>query len=733
MFKTLDLNTDWNERIKELNVYSIIKDHNNTLWIGTRGQGIWKHNLGTGVTKNYLSENCPGLNSNSILDLKLSNDGKIWIATDGRFVTLLDPITNKFTQINNRNDDWSQGVLSIDDDENFVWCGTWGGGIKKVNKKTLQYTSINFDEKDQFKNSILDLELQDTILWVANVGLGLIRYNTLNGNYRIYSKETNQKEFPAERINDIFIENSNSLWISTDGGGLYHFSPDTEKFYNVTNEYELNSNVIQSSLTDKNGNIWAATISGISHIAPSQKLLCNFNNHNGLLTNQMNKSAIFFDKEENTIYTGSVEGVNYFNPDNIVIDSTVNNVVFTEISVMGTTLTNPNNSNLLTPIDVTSTVHLYPSEKIFTIHFSSMDFTSSVKSRYYYKLEGFDKDWVETPFSKNYVQYTNLYPGDYTLKVKTCNSDGICSNDETSIEIIVHPAFWQTFLFKLLIMLVVLLAVYIYSRNKYASLINAKRKLEIKVLQRTEEIQNQKEQIENQNLELALANQAKDKFFSIISHDLKNPIASIDQLIELIIMQHQEENTDDRISMYLDMLKKTSQHSLNLLEDLLVWARTQTNRIKIDKTTILLDDLFSEVENFCRPMAQNKNLELIFPIANQLKVNADKNTILTVLRNLVTNAIKFSNQGDQIKILVEDHQQKYHIKVIDNGIGISESEKKKLFKVEHFVSKKGTSGETGTGLGLILCYEFLTLNGEQIWVESEKGKGSTFIFSLQKA
>ncbi|MBN2261828.1 MAG: hypothetical protein JW735_02885, partial [Prolixibacteraceae bacterium] len=150
----------------KINVYSIIKDQYENIWIGTRGNGLWMINHDTGETKNYLSEQHNGLNSNSILTLKPGSDGKIWIGTDGSFVSFFDPKSQSFTQVP-FGTDWSQAVFAIEESPNYIWAGTWGGGIKKIEKKTLQYSSINFDADDQYRNTVFDLAMHDSILWVA--------------------------------------------------------------------------------------------------------------------------------------------------------------------------------------------------------------------------------------------------------------------------------------------------------------------------------------------------------------------------------------------------------------------------------------------------------------------------------------------------------------------------------------------------------------------------------------
>ncbi len=726
MFKTLKIEDPQSPRPIEINAYSIIRDHNNNLWIGTRGQGLWQYNLVTHETENYQSKE-----TNSILDLKLSDDGKIWIGTDGNFVSSFDTKTKQFQTLNHSGDDWSQAIFTMSENKEFLWGGTWGGGIKKIDKKTRKYTSINFDEKDQFRNAVFDIELQDSILWIANVGIGLIKYNIKTGTHKSYSHSDAFPEFPKERIIDIYVESPNSLLISTDGAGLYQFIPSEEKAQRVCNTELLSSNIIQSAINDRDGNLWIASISGISLFDRKKEKIYNFDKHNGLINSQLNKGALFYDKISNVLYTGGVEGINYTNPSSIIIDSIVSPVVITDLKILGKSITKPNQRNIQKPINLADKIDLYRKDKIITLHFSSMEYNPSLKNKYQYKLEGFEKEWTETSYSKNFVQYTNLYPGEYKFVVKACSSDGLYSNNETAIQIIVHPAFWQTIYFYILIALALALAIFIYLKNRTQKLVEAKERLEQKVAERTSEIQLQKEQIEKQNQDLEIANQTKNKFLSIISHDLRNPISSIDQMANLICMQYGKVS-GEKMQLYFEALKNSSSQTLNLLDSLLIWAHTQTNRITIKKEQILVDDLITETASSCSSVANKKNIELKFPPKSNLKAFVDKNTIETVLRNLVTNAIKFTPENGKIEVQVEDKGSDVVFKVTDNGVGMKEEVMSNLFKIEKLTSRPGTSGERGSGLGLILCFEFLALNGGKIWVESELGKGSTFYFTVKK-
>ncbi len=232
------------------------------------------------------------------------------------------------------------------------------------------------------------------------------------------------------------------------------------------------------------------------------------------------------------------------------------------------------------------------------------------------------------------------------------------------------------------------------------------------------------------------SNQTKDKFFSIIAHDLRNPFNAL-LGFSSILKEDFYELDKEELKSYIDLLDDTIKNTYKLLENLLLWSRSQINRIDFNSEKINLSDFTNEAIQLFEQAAQSKQLTLSNQIDKNIFVNADKNLLFTVFRNLLSNAIKFSHKGGEISIQskpVDNVGQEFvEIAVIDSGVGIPEKALSKLFNVGESYSTKGTDNESGTGLGLILCKEFVEKHGGKIWVKSEEGKGSKFIFTLPVA
>ncbi len=234
--------------------------------------------------------------------------------------------------------------------------------------------------------------------------------------------------------------------------------------------------------------------------------------------------------------------------------------------------------------------------------------------------------------------------------------------------------------------------------------------------------------------EIKLLNATKDKFFSIIAHDLKSPFSALLGFSELLLENHATYDDAER-EEYIRFINDGSIKTYKLLENLLTWAQSQTGRIKFTPEKINIEELINEIISLLEEPAGNKEIKLISNTERDLSVNADKNMINTVIRNLISNAIKFTPKGGDItvkshKTTDENNQEFVKISIKDSGVGISPEIQTKLFKITENVSTKGTEKEAGTGLGLILCKEFVEKHNGKIWVESEVGKGSNFKFTI---
>jgi signal transduction histidine kinase len=233
------------------------------------------------------------------------------------------------------------------------------------------------------------------------------------------------------------------------------------------------------------------------------------------------------------------------------------------------------------------------------------------------------------------------------------------------------------------------------------------------------------------NNELKKINATKDKFLSIISHDLKSPIRSLNSLTEMIFKKF-DNMKEEKKKEILQIVSKESKKLYELLENLLNWSRSQRGTIEFKPQEILVNDIINDNISLLEGVAKEKNIDLKSNLDKNIILNIDKNMISTVFRNLISNALKFTNENGKVHINYNEQKNYIILSVDDDGVGMSEESIKKLFKIESSFSTKGTKNESGTGLGLILCKDFITSHKGEIFVESKINEGTSFKIKIYK-
>jgi signal transduction histidine kinase len=232
--------------------------------------------------------------------------------------------------------------------------------------------------------------------------------------------------------------------------------------------------------------------------------------------------------------------------------------------------------------------------------------------------------------------------------------------------------------------------------------------------------------------DLKLANAQKDKFYSIIAHDLKGPFMGLMGLSD-VMSNEINEISKEEIAEYSGLINSTSKKLFGLLTNLLDWSRVQTGKMEFEPQNLNLRSVASEAISLYEQSAVNKEISLINEVSNEMSAYADQNILSTLIRNLVSNALKFTNPGGMVKILSSVEDNMPVISVMDNGRGLSEESINKIFASGSSFTTKGSQGEIGTGLGLALCQELVAINGGNIYCKSKEGQGATFSFTIPQA
>ncbi|SDB90787.1 sensor histidine kinase [Williamwhitmania taraxaci] len=589
----------------------------------------------------------------------------------------------------------------IEDNTGVVWLGTFRSGIIQVtpnfNNITKPQKIKYYDKKDglvSLKN-VLPFRFKNKIIWGSETGLTIYNSQTnrfdpftefgeqfCNGSRDVFSLQ----EMPDGKIWICPLENRNAdigyLQPNQRGGYDWVYAP----FRRITDMF-LVAFYIEPS--------------GIAWIGGSE----------GLYRYDMSKDVKNYAQKFNCLIRRITVGT----------DSLIH---------IGT-------------ISKTEPLKLAYDYNSLKFEFAAPFFDQEEKTLYSYQLIGFDKKWSKWSRQTD-KEYTNLGEGTYTFQVKALNIYNVESKTST-FQLTILPPFYYTWWALTLYILLSGLLIFLFIQWRIATLKRQKKYLKLKIREKTALVMQQKEelQVTNEELEtinealtehrneLEIANATKDKFFSIIAHDLRNPFNALLGISELLVEKIKDRDFESSYK-FAQAIHKASSASFELLENLLNWSRSQTGKISFTPEKLDVKDLIDSNIFLMNNSAESKGIHLTSTLSASVIAFADKNMVLTILRNLLTNAIKFSRKDDRIIVEVEETNEGVTIHVSDTGVGMNEETVGKIFKPGEKIKTVGTAKEPGTGLGLILCKEFVHWHHGKIWVESKEDVGSRFSFTLPK-
>jgi signal transduction histidine kinase/ligand-binding sensor domain-containing protein len=674
---------------RSYDVYTLYMDHEDAIWIGSSDVGIFRINEKKNIYERYghISDDSNSLASNWVRSICQVSDSIIWLGTSNGL--------NRFNTITKR----FRSYKPIPGDTN-----------------SLSYPVI--------QGLLMD---QQGYLWVGTYGGGLNRLDPQKGKFRQYIHSPGkQGSISNNRIRTIFEDKDGEIWIGTDHG-LNHYNREKDNFSAITMEDGLANNVIYSILPDKHGNFWMSTNHGISVYNLYDSTIINYDVQDGLQSNEFNTGAYYLS-EQGEMYFGGISGFNIFHPDSIQQNTFIPPVKITNLYLFNEPLKPGENGLISRCISTLSQIRLEHDQNFISLEFASFNYINSEKNQYRYKMEGMDEDWVYAG-NRGYASYPDMKPGDYVFRVIGSNNDGVWNEIGDELKITIIPPWWQSTLAYILYGFTLVLFVFAYIRLRTQKLSRDKSMLEEQVRLRTSEIANQKEEIESQRDSLEEMNASKDKLFTIIGHDLKNPLTTL-----LSVSHTLKENLGNlspvELKKAIQSVDHSAQNLFRLLDNLLEWTKSQTGRTPKVPRRFYLNDVIRENILYLSSSAKKKEIIVEYEIDESQLVFADKNMISTVVRNLLANAIKFTHRGGLVKVCCQKSDSKLLVKVIDNGIGISEENKIRLFKMDTSATSRGTENEKGSGLGLLICKDFVEKNGGTIWAEKNDDKGSTFYFTV---
>lgn len=677
-------------------------DHQGNLWIGRDNlMSLYQNGklMQTWNFSSYLSNS-----SSSIYVFEEDKKGNIWCGTSDNGVLKFNPHTHSFTRIN-----YAQNLdvhALCENAQGKMWVGTEAGIFSVENDKINKEQELN----RQMGNN-------PTIIYsIKEDNYGQIWIGTLDRGVFVFSKQmklivhlTEKNLLATNSINHIIKDADGGIWMATMRGLAYVQNPlQPGAIKNYDERYGIKDSHIRAISQDKQGNIWVSMFSGIACLNIHKQRFYNYDYESGIPTsNFVEASAV--TTPDGTIYFGSPGGICFFNPQQLTEPKAVSPIQIINCERVGklsdqfaSRLISPNNEGIIC---------LSHDDNTFKINFTIKDFSQEGNVEYSYMMKGLDDQWYETE-GDNEVTFRNLKPGDYTfiIRAKLKNQDWEDAST-AEMKVVVNPPLWLTWWAKLCYVLLIMGILGYFFRSYQKQL-----------LLRNSLVQEKWESKQRQQV-----NEERLRFFTNITHELRTPLTLILGPLEDLM---EDKEIAERVHHKIGCIHASAERLLNLINDILEFRKTQTQNRKLTVAKANLGALVREIGVRFKDLNQNSRLNIRLNIQTGVpELYFDSEVINTVINNLMSNAIKYTPEGSITLPLTMPEDNTIDIAVEDTGYGIDKDALPHI--CDRYYQENGNHQASGTGIGLALVKSLATLHQAELTVESEKGRGSKFTFSLK--
>jgi ligand-binding sensor domain-containing protein/signal transduction histidine kinase/DNA-binding response OmpR family regulator len=683
-------------------VSSVMETQSGLIWVGTAGNGIDILDLNKGLIGQYRpnSKDENMLGDGGISALAQTDSGEIWVGTRQSGLHRFNQSNESFTRFTSKDgllNNYIHIILPAENDT--LWVST-SGGLNRFDIKSQQFSSVStVEQPDTVFTEHADSLVFDHLgnLWIGGQS-GL--YVLAKGEtllQRIYHDENKVNSLAHNDVNSLLIDNKNTLWVATnkDYQRLLSWDNGQANFESIGARLKGESSEMgqKNLVEDKQGNIWT---SAFQMIDTSHWKSHTFNISDGVDLGAGWTRSYTRLKDGRLLFGGS-KGLLMVEPDKRQAWDYQPNLVITQVSLDSK------------PISFSEHLQLSPENQNFSVEFSALDFSEPAKNRYAFKLAPYNKNWIEISSKHRIATYTNLDPGKYQLKIKGSNRKGEWSSKELSIDIEQQAAWFQTLIFKIiLITLVVILLFLAYH-------------LRIK--------QYHKRQYELQTVKInAALIKKKNELFANISHEFRTPLTLVIGPVNKILKHIKNSETKQS----LQMVSLNAKRLLRMVDQLLDLARLDNVKFE-DKDVIDFGVVLKRTNDSVFSLFESKNINASLKLGAGLIVNMGVDTAEKIIINLISNAVKYTPTGGNIDILCHKTYGQITFSVKDNGYGIEKAQQQRIF--ERFVRANDQEIEhiVGAGIGLALVKELVESVNGKISVRSQLTKGSEFIVTLPVA
>ena len=743
-------------------VLYLFEDNSGLIWVGTYdGISIFNNKSHfVNYKKDYFNNN--SLSDNMMAGIYKDKEGLIWVGTIHNGINIIDRKNNTITTYKSSSDENSishDEIRDITGIDNEIWIAT-ENGLTKYDKNTKKFTKYfheegnensliddntrglfidkdgdlwittedgvcTFDRKEKFKSYrglFLENDINETMfsgiaqdhhgdIWISSaIDGGLIRINKNTEEIKVYKNEKDdQNSISSNAVKSIAVDKDNTVWVGTQYG-LNKFNREDENFTRYTESDGLSNSFIYGVLIDEEDNLWLSTNYGISKFNTKDNRFINYYVTDGLQGNEFNGFS-YYKAYDGEMFFGGTNGLTSFYPEEVEEKDFIPKVV------IGSAYTNQDEPLYLDRINLKFSSN--------NIHFNFFlpDYRNVKKIQYAYKLEGLEEEWILAD-NRNYANYTNLEGGKYTFMVRARNSSGTWS-EPTSIEFVVQVKPWKSPVAYMMYVLILISIIYItWNRVKI---------LDSLVQQRSNELNKKYKENEELYGKLIQNEKYKNNYFINLSHELRTPLNVIISVEQLITKLNEEKKTipREKLFYYMGTIRRNSNRLLKLINNIIDTSKIESGSYRLDIKKHNIVYLVEEVVLSMKEYVESKGIELVIdPQIEEKIIECDENEIERCIVNLVGNAVKFTKAGGKIEVKIEDFGNSVKISVKDTGVGIEKKYHNAIFDRFGQAYNEVSEEFGGSGLGLTVTKQLVTLHKGKIYVDSEVDKGSEFIIVL---
>ncbi|SEP04519.1 Signal transduction histidine kinase [Flavobacterium sp. CF108] len=727
-------------------VTGIAKDHEGQLWISMEGGGVDVYNPETQNFKHVAKSDShfySGLTNNNITKVFIDKKQNVWLASWNEGIFFLKKGSRNFINYNTKNtsDLASDNIMSItEDSRGVIWIGTFAKGLHYYTPSDGRFHHCN--AKPFYANGMVNLDIRkvmadsDDAVWVGST-TGLYKVSTKDfvtfsvTSLRDKMSEKLKNHKSIHTINTLYQAKNKEIWIGTDGAGLFSYNKKTDTLKWYINFNGLHEKSIASIIESNDGRIWLSGRKGISSMDLKNKTTVNYSTYDGLLGNDFNNNSVLKD-ENGLLYFGGYEGLNCFNPDNLVKSKKQLPIYFTDLKLFNKSVKPlEKNSPLIKVISETKKIILKHDQSVFTIDFIGINYSFPAKNEFAYYLEGFEDSWNYVG-SKSSATYTNLAPGKYVFKVKASEKNGAWSQKPLELRIEILPPWWKTSFAYLFYSLLVLAAIY-FGNQYYQNRFKQKQLIQFE---------------QKKALQIEKLNDKKLQFFTNISHEFRTPLTLILNPLADILKNNTQELSGGVLNK-LQTIQKSSDRLSRLINELMDFNQLQFNKIPLKVQQLEIVGFTKEIVSYFDEEAQSRGIELQFE-SDKKTLNdwADPKMFEKIIFNVISNAFKVTPDNGKItvKVIIDEEliyfpllqpaysNPSFSVIIKDTGAGLDKKDIKRIFDRFYQVNNLNKAYYGSTGIGLEVVRGFVELHKGSIEVESVLGAGTTFklIFPIGK-